>query len=133
LKYTTDPKTCEHKRGELDAEALRGTPPPEGTSISTKIQIAGNTTSSSPPPGAPLASTLYTHRSSGIPHPPAAKATGGGGGIRRTPGGEVELGEDFRNSPLFTVDERGEVQGYFFQKIFLHITCQCCTVCIDAV
>jgi hypothetical protein len=91
LKYTTDPKTCEHKRGELDAEALRGTPPPEGTSISTKIQIAGNTTSSSPPPGAPLASTLYTHRSSGIPHPPAAKATGGGGGIRRTPGGEVEL------------------------------------------
>ncbi|KAM0898553.1 hypothetical protein ACQ4PT_021873 [Festuca glaucescens] len=98
-KCTTNPKICEHGEGGLDAEALRRTPPPEGTSCSTKIQIGGDTTSSSPSPGDQLATTLCTHRSSGIPHPPAAGAAGGGGGIPRTPGGEVELAVVFRKSP----------------------------------
>jgi hypothetical protein len=99
LRCTADPRICEHGEGGLDAEALRGSPPPEGTSSSTKLQIDRGTTSSPPPPGDLLVPTLCTHRSSGIPHPPAAGAAGGGGGIPRTPDGEVEEVVGFRKSP----------------------------------
>jgi hypothetical protein len=84
-KCTTNLKICEHREGGLDVEALRRTPPPEGMSCSTKNQIGRDTTSSLPRPGDQLAPTLCTHRSLGIPHPPAAGAAGGGGGMCELP------------------------------------------------
>jgi hypothetical protein len=100
LRCRADPKICEHREGGLDVEALRGSPPQEGTSCSTKLQIDRGTTSSPPSPGDQLDPTLCTHRRSGIPHPPAVGAAGGGRGIPRHPGGEVEEVVGFKKIAL---------------------------------
>lgn len=74
----TDPRICRHGRGGRSDPALRGTPRPEGMSSAAKDLSGRATTSTTPPAGPPTSPTLYTHRESGIPHPPAAGAADGG-------------------------------------------------------
>jgi hypothetical protein len=112
---TAGPKSCENGQDGRSATKLQRDPPREGKTAAPKSRSDFAATSMMSPFGHLLEPTLCTRRDPGFPHPPAAKATGGGRGNWGIAAGEVgQLGEFRKRLSATVVGERGDVQGRMF-------------------
>jgi hypothetical protein len=84
---------------------LQEPPPREGENAATKSHTASIATPTTPPAGNLVDLAMYTP-DPGIPHPPAAGAAAGEGGIPRIPAGELVDQETPRNLLLWYCSER---------------------------
>jgi hypothetical protein len=84
---------------------LQEPPPREGENAATKSHTTSIATPTTPPAGNLVELAMYTP-DPGIPHPPAAGAAAGEGGIPRTPAGELVDQETPRNLLLWYCSER---------------------------
>lgn len=101
-----DPGTCGRGDGGRLVAAPRRAPPPEGTGSAAKGHSGRATASTTPPAGRPSSPTLYTHRESGIPHPPSRRSSRRGEGSTDPPAARWEEGGSHKSPCSAVAGER---------------------------
>jgi hypothetical protein len=107
------PKTSDLDEDGHRAKELRRPPMREGRAAATTHHTAAITASMTTPAEIPPNPTLCTSLDLRIPHPPAAEATAGGGGIRRSEASEVGRRRSFRNRLSGYCSGREEASKFF--------------------